>query len=169
MPDIIKTDQITVLEAFRDRIRSLSGFGPENVWITDQPPHSVEEFEHANRHKLFVVVFPLEGSPDGPYFVGGGANSLIENTGASTIIYSTDRLSRKGQAGHALSRTDIGLFTVKQRILKELHGTWLVNGSGKSLVTQLMECVHAERPTVDGQPMGDLALTWALPFHWDLD
>jgi len=168
MPSAVKTSHATVLVAFRDMIAALPEFTEETVWISDDPPASGEEIPNASRHKLWLCIYPLEGSPDGLKFIGGGENSLVEHTGATTIIYSVDRLSRKGQPVHALTRSDVGLLGVKRTLLIALHGQNLDDGSGGSLLTQPIECVHAERPRVNGQPFGDLALTWSLPFHWDL-
>lgn len=168
MPSAIQTTQIDVLTAFETMVKTISGLGDANVWITDNPPASAEEIDASNRHKLFVVIVPLEGNPEGGKFIGGGANSLVEQTGVTTIIYSTDRLSRTGRQKHALTRSDIGLFKLKGTLLTTLHGQYLLDGSSNHLLTQPIECIHSERPTVGGQPIGDLALTWLTPFHWSL-
>jgi hypothetical protein len=159
------TDQITVLLAFQTACRAIAGFGTENCWISDNPPSSVEEIPNASRHQLWMCLYPLEGSPDGAKFIGGGRANLVEQTGVTTIVYSADRLSRAGRPEHAMTRDDMGLLTVKALLLDALHGVDLLD-SGDKLLTQPMECVHAERPSVAGQPFGDLALTWSTPFQW---
>lgn len=163
---VLQTTHAAVLEAFVAKLRTLSQFNATNCWLSDDPSFEVPS---GARHHLYAIVFPTDGAPNEGEFTGGGDATLIEYTGATVVIHSALRLNQAGKPGIVLTHSTYGLLIIKRLILKLLHGKLLTDGSGNSYLTQHMEYIHGERPTIQGQPVGDLALTFNLPFHWDLD
>lgn len=162
----IATTQVAVLNAFITKLQTSALFNATNCWLSDDPAF---EIPSGSRHHLYAIVYPTDGAPNEGEFDGGGDGNLIEYTGATVVIYSALRLQQAGKPGIVLTHATYGLYVIKRALLKLLHGKQLTDGGGNSLLTQHMEYIHGERPTIQGQPVGDLALTFNLPFQWDLE
>lgn len=162
----VATTQIAVFNALLTQLRTLSQFNASNSWISDDPQTSIAAME---RKKLACVLYPYEGSYGELEFTGGGDDTVVEYTGFTAAVYVQSSLRQPSKPYQVLSDGTTGLWTIKRLILKLYSGTWLDNGSGKSLLTQQIEPIFGERPTIQGEPVGDLALSFRTPFQWDLD
>lgn len=162
----VPTTQIAVFDAILAQVRTLALFGTENSWISDDP-HA--EISALHRKKVACVIYPMEGSYGAAEYDGGGDDNVIEYTGFTAAIYVDSRLRQVDKPYLVMSDPNFGLWTIKRQLLKLFCGKWLENGSGKSLLTQQIEPIFGERPTIQGEPVGDLALSFSTPFQWELD
>jgi hypothetical protein len=163
--EAIQTTQIAVLEAFLAHLRGqLSELNATNSWISDNPP---DGFPEEVQGQIAGVVYPYEGNFSDAEFGGQGPEMLIEQTGVTVIIYSRQHLAQKGKPTIGFTHATRGVLALKHKLLK-IHGHYLLNGSGDSLLVQPMQVIHSDRPTVQGEPAGSIAVSYSLPFHWDL-
>jgi hypothetical protein len=160
------TTQTKVFEAFLAAVKSASTlFNDTNTWISDDPSFQVPS---SSRHKVYCIVYPMEAPYSAGEFYGGGQNTLIEETGATVAIHVTQQLRQNGKPWIHLSDPVTGLWKLKHDLLKKLTNHELVDGEGNKLLTHNVEPIFSERPTIQGVPVGDLALSFKLPFRWDL-
>lgn len=167
--NVIATDHQAVLEAFLAFIKAelSSQFNDTNIWLSDDPHYDIPP---AAKHKLYGCVCPTDGQNNGAEFAGSGAHNLVEYTAATVVIHSVMRLQQTAKPAIVMFDPTNGLFVVKRLLMRALHGVYLTTAGqpNRSLLTQPMEFIHAERPIINGQPVGDLAMTFSLPFLWDL-
>jgi hypothetical protein len=161
----VPTTQIAVFDAIVARVRTLTQFGTENCYVSDDP-HA--EIPALVRKKIACLIYPMEGSYGEPEYEGGGDSTVIEYTGFTAALYVDSKLRQSGKPYLLMSDPVFGLWTIKRELLKLFCGKWLENGSGKSLLTQQIQPIFGERPTIQGEPVGDLALSFSTPFQWEL-
>lgn len=160
-----------IVDALLARIRSEVKNGADpiftdaNLWLSDDPRY---EIPSSARHHVYAVVCPTDGQTNHDEFGASGSNVCVEYTAFTVVIHSALRLAQKGKPGIVLTHPTGGLWPIKRKLLKALHGQHLLDGDDQSLLTQQMQYVHGERPFIQGQAVGDLALTFSAPFLWDL-
>ena len=160
------TTQTAVFGAFLAAVKSASSlFTDTNTWISDDPNFEVPA---SSRHKVYCIVYPMEAPYGEGEFFGGGGNTLIEETGATVAIHVTQQLRQTGKPWIHLSDPVYGLWKLKLDLLKKLTNHELLDGEGNKLLTHNVQPLFSERPTIQGVPVGDLALSFKLPFRWDL-
>lgn len=170
----IRTHHQEVIDAFMAKVRAgvldAGGqplFNTTNLWLSDDPTRLPER----SRHRLTGIVCPADGSFGEPEFDGGGRENIIEYTAVTIVIHSALRTAQAEKPAVVLTDPAIGLWVIKRKILRALAGQWLtktVDGQPYSLLIQPVQPLHSDRPTIQGQPVGDLAISFSLPFEWDL-
>lgn len=143
-------------------------FNTVNLWLSDDPEFEIPK---GAQHKVYAVVCPTDGQIGEPEFDGGGEHNIIEYTAATIVLHSAIRLAQKGKPGIVLTEPNYGLWVLKRKLIRALAGQYLtttVDEQTVSLLIQPLQILHCERPTIQGQPVGDLALLVNLPFEWDL-
>jgi len=165
--ETVPTTQTEVMNALLTQLRTLTLFGPQNSWISDDPNSELSSNSTESK-KIACLLYPMEGQYGEAEYEGGGDETLIEYTGFTAAIYVHSSLRQASKPYLVMSHASFGLWTIKRQLLKLYSGKWLDNGSGQSLTTQQIEPLFGERPTIQGEPVGDLAISFRTPFQWDL-
>lgn len=125
-------------------------------------------------------VVPVGGEYDDAAFTGGGENVLFELTGFHLVIAATRSSDPVGRKIAEMTQTALGpewgvaqtrsMLSIKHEVLKTLTGKQLLNGSGQSILINLMQPMRCD-PVVtvpDERSLDYMILTFTTDFNWDL-
>jgi hypothetical protein len=169
----VDVDQTQVLDSFMELLRLELPLTDRTCYITLDPPGQLAFIPASD---WWITVSPGEG-----VFVDGeqSPGNITEDFSVTVTIYSRIRLDQAGRDTSLVLDGVRGLYPLKQRVLaatvgRELRLTWKDEDVASTFLRAFLNVVHATAPQVavskhDGHlSIAYMALTYRLPFDWDL-
>lgn len=174
MPNVIDTDQATILLAVISRLQTNLQLDDSHCFLTLDPMAPVGEPKAGNTAGGDYWLTVSAGDsvfPDG-FQEGGGINQVFEDATVVVMGYTRIRLDRTNHDTKLLTDLMRGLMPIKARILAAMlkDDEPLVDEKGNPL---LRECpIRAVAPTKpwhdDKKSVGGIGVIFATPFDWNL-
>lgn len=166
--DVGGTNQIVILQAIVDRIRSEinDSFGSEaTCFISDVPWPAIEI------HDTIICTV----SPSSAQFVqeeptGAGPAGVVELASFQVSVWSKIQLDQMERSVLALTDPDRGILVLKRRVLKALAGQQLYSTDGQPLLISYLRPISATHPAA-GKAQDEFAsfsIAFQGSYYWDL-
>jgi len=164
------TTQDRILESIRDRLRDrIDEYNEATCFVSDSPnPLLIPPGDEFCVVSLGAGIFPAE------FFVGGGANQLMEDATVVVSPYVQYAIDESGRLEEAILDHNRGILTrAKLRILRALiRDDWEPEYHGSELLRDMIRPTQSSAPelllTQGGLKFVSLSITFATPFDWEL-
>lgn len=162
----IPTTQKAILDAVIARLQGqIAAFNSTTLFLAASADEAMQQ---AKRQQAWGCVIPMAGTFDDSEFTGGGQFAVVEKTGVTVILFSRHKLDQAGESTYWMADGTNGILELKRLVLKALT-KWVPTSGSDRLVISAIQPIHSDPPQRNnGDKVGDLALTFATDFEWDL-